>query len=213
MKVSLVINSKDHVEQWLAQLFKTAESFDEIICYFDGMVVSMIGEFGKNIKAISDYKQRDIKDGFNFAASQATGDWICPFCDDDYFIVGEVQNLISEIKSGKHDDADIIHYPVYTGCGMWGNFPSFTYEQLKESNKVPHGSFIRKSVFDELGGYKVNAGADWNLWLRAKKAGYRFKYYPRAVYFFREGHHRSAWQKQLREFGLEGIRNGVIENE
>lgn len=215
MKVSLAINSKNPVEQWLSQLLKTAEAFDEIVLYIDdfdcsGDTINMVKE---RTRLLFNSQKRDIKDGFNFAVSNTTGDWVCPFCDDDYFIVGEIKNLISEIKAGTYDDADIIHYPVYTANGRWGAFPDFTYEQIKESNRVPHGSMIRRSAFDALGGYKISPAADWNLWLRAKKAGYRFKYYDRPVYFFREGHERSAWNKQVREIGTEAIRQGVLQNE
>lgn len=208
--ISLVINSKDPVQEWLDKAIESGHVFDEIIIYIDGETDFPC--FSRHVKVVSDGQSRDIKDGFNFAVSHASGIWICSFCDDDYFLQGNLMELISEIKAGRFNHADIIHFPVITESGIWGASSDFSLEMIMDNNVCPHGSFIRKIAFDLLGGYKINPGADWNLWLRAKKAGCVFKGYDKPIYNFRMGHPRSAWRKQISELGFDQIKREVLNN-
>ncbi len=216
VKTSLVINSKNPSVQWLEQIFDTMRGFDEVVLYIDGADgedVKALGiEFPKNVFLLFDGQNRDLKDGYNFAVSQARGEWVMIFCDDDYFIEGGIDALNKDMKAGKYDDADIVFFKVETGGGSWGITTDFSVDQIMSNNLIPSGSFIRKDVFEFLGGYKVNAFGDWNLWIRAKKTGFRFKYFDMVVYFFRQGHRCSFSDKCINEIGLEKIRNEVFQN-
>ena len=217
MKIILAINSKDPNYVWLDTLIKSAKGFDEILLYIDSVDATPeckkdMLERTPSVKIINDGKSRSIAEGFNHVVSQAEGDWICSFCDDDYFKESALANLLSLIRSGTLDDADIVHFPVLTGDGRWGDHPSITFEELKNYNMLPHGSFFRKKVFDAIGGYQVDAGADWDFFLRAAKKGFVFRYYSEPVYFFRMGHERSAWNKQVRELGTNEIKRRILEN-
>lgn len=185
-------------------------SFDEVVIYLDG-VSDCPKTSSEHVRIIYDGEERSIKDAFNHVISHTTGDWVCSFCDDDYFLQPNLQNLINQIKDGRFDDADIIHFKVLTASGAWGS-QNITLEKLMSSNHLPHGSFIRRNVFEDLGGYRIDACADWNLWLRAKIKNYRFEFYPEPIYFFRTGSDRSAYQRQCRDLGTEAMRKQVIEN-
>lgn len=209
MKISLAINSKDPLTEWMNELIASALSFDEVVVYIDGQKPHDVN-ISQHVLIVGDGESRDIKDGFNYVISRASGEWICSFCDDDYFIPDALQKLINAIKKeGFGDNADIIHFPVMTGSGSWGQVGEFNENQIRECNLIPHGSLIRKEAFQKLGGYKVNAAADWNLWIRAKAAGLRFKGWPEPIYFFRMGHSRSAWCKQVHEYGSDKIKELV----
>jgi|GEM_PF-3555598 len=213
MKISLAINSKNPVEEWLDKCIETAMDFDEILVYLDGDSRAS-KTVSNHVKILSDGKERTIVEGFNHVIAQTTGDWVCSFCDDDYFSLVNLRHLLSLMRKHRFaDNADVIHFPVYlTSGGSWGHFESVTPEMLHENNYLPHGSFIRRKLFDDLGGYRIDPAADWNLWLRAAKSGARFKYFDKPVYYFRYGHERSAWQKQVNQYGQNVIKEMVLQN-
>jgi len=216
IRTSLVINSKNPVREWLVQALDTAKGFDEIVLYIDGAgkkdIESLDIEFGKNVVVLFDEKKRTLKEGYNFAASMAKGEWIVIFCDDDYFYPDEIDRLNNEIKDGKFDEFDVIVPKVMTIGGVWGSSSDFTLEQIKNNNLIPSSSFVRKEKFDMLGGYKVDSCGDWNLWIRAKAANLKFCFLNSVVYFFRQNHRVSFTDKSISELGFENIKRQVLEN-
>lgn len=215
MKISLAINSKNPRPEWLKQCLDSAQDFDEIILYLDGVNTgdeSIAREFGRKIIVVGDGKERSIVEGFNYAVSKTTGDWICSFCDDDYFITGNLQSLIRTISTGEYDNADVIYFRVsLSNCGEWGT-SNVTIGEMLGQNQIPHGSFFRRSVHSELGGYQTECCTDWDFWLRALIKGYRFRYFPNPVYVFRTGH-ESAYKRHLKEYGgFEAMKRKVMEN-
>jgi len=216
-KITLVINSKNPVPEWLDNLFLSARGFDERVIYIDGVTAREAIQANKipdDCIVVSDGKSRTIAEGFNHAVAHADGEWIVTFCDDDHFHADNLSTLLAAIRSGSFEYTDIIHFPVILSNGtQWGTAEDFTLEQIKECNLIPHSSFIRKEAFKRLGGYRMDACADWNLWVRAKMAPMRFKGFAKPVYYFRYGHERSAFSKQVQEYGgIGNIHVKVLEN-
>lgn len=203
MKTSLVINSKNPNLDWLNQAIESAKGFDEIVLYIDGTdVPEVLKESRKDIKFVSDGKSRNIGEGLNFAIAQSIGDWICPFCDDDYFHSENLTQLIEGIKNGDYQDFDVVHGLVsLDNGGLWGA-SQVTINALRQNNIIPFSSFYKREVFDSLKGYSETVGAynDWNFWLRAAKAEFRFKFYGKLLYHFRQGHN-SATNRLLKSVG------------
>lgn len=197
MKISLVINSKNPNPGWLAQCLLSAQGFDEKIVYFDGE--EKHSDDDKTF-SIGDGRSRSIPEGFNFAVGKSTGDWICAFCDDDYFISENLQELIQQIKGGTFKYADVVHFPVNAEGGSWGS--GVVNDDILIANQIPFGSFYRREVFEKIRGYHTSLKVyhDWNFWLRAYKAGFKFMFFPSPVYYFRTGHHSAAC-RQLEEVG------------
>lgn len=216
-KITLAINSKDPVPEWLESLFLSAQGFDERVIYLDGMTAKESVQ-GNNIPddfiVVSDGKQRLIAEGFNHVVNHSDGEWIVPFCDDDHFHGEHLKELLAAIRAGNYDFADVIHFPVILSNGtQWGTSEGFTLEDIKMSNLIPHASFIRKEAFQKLGGYRMDACADWNMWVRAKMLPLRFMGFSKPVYHFRHGHERSAFNKQVTEAGgIANIHTKVLEN-
>lgn len=183
------------------ELLNTVDPFDEIWLYVNGLRSSSFHV--SKLQHCGDGRDRNIVDGFNYVIQNAIdfgkADWICSFCDDDLFHVEHLNELINRIKSGEYDDADIINFPVSSTGGTWGSL-EFTLKDLEEDNRIPHGSFFRREVFEKIEGYKIEEAADWNFWLRAMKAGFRFKSFDKPVYYFRQ-HAGSAFSEQLKRLG------------
>lgn len=212
-RVSVVINSKEPNLEWLKQCLDSCHPFDEIVLYVDGVTINPV-TMTDNLKIVSDGKTRNITEGFNFAVAQATGDWIVPFCDDDYFYKDNLLMLLDLLHMNAFDDADIIHFPVMVNGGyQWGMHNEFSVAQIEAENLIPHGCFIRREAFEKLEGYRIDEGADWNMWIRAKRMGLRFVGFKNPVYYFRHGHERSALIKQTASLGgAEALRQKVLDN-
>lgn len=119
---------------------------------------------------------------WNGMAEAAHGDWIIPLEDDctldpDYI----------EATSRYKDEADII----YTWCRIQDMDVTpnrlFNPRALSRYNYIPPTALIRKKLFHQLGGYQTTTKTDpvWGLWLRALRAGARFKCVPENMWTIR----------------------------
>lgn len=213
IKTSLVINSKNPKAVWLEQCIESAQAFDEIVLYIDGEKYSSLSNRSK-VVFVGDGKERNIGQGLNYAIAQATGNWICPFCDDDYFHKDALDKLIHNLKLGLYNTHDIVHGTVsLDNGGTWGS-SKVSLEAILASNLVPFGSFYKREVFERLKGYSETVGAynDWNFWIRAAKENFKFKFFDMPLYHFRQGH-ESATVRLLKEIGGHGEAvNEVLKN-
>lgn len=110
-------------------------------------------------------------------------EWIA-FLDDDDVVY---DNHILE-ASAAAEKSDII----YTWCDSIGrgNFnPNSFFDEtrlLRDGNFIPVTTFIRTSVFKEVGGFDLNARLeDWDLWKRLCIDGYRFTCVPVITWCYR----------------------------
>ena len=193
-KISLAVNARDPNYEWLAQCLKSAKGFDETLLFIDG-------------------GHLDIVQGFNFVVAQTTGDWICSFCCDDYFIEDNLLEILDLMRSGAFDSWDVVHFPVRLNNGStWGNVKNVTPARLRNENCLPHGSFFKYKVFHSIEGYRTEAATDWNFWLRAANNGMKFHYWDKPIYHFRKTS-TGAYHRQLKKYGgISGVRQEVIDN-
>lgn len=210
-RIALCVNTRNPNVEWLDEmLFSTRGAFDEVIVYVDEATQRRPSKY-PFARFVFDGQARPIHKAFNHVVKQTKCEWIVPFCDDDYFLHG-LNGLCSAIRAGEYDQADVIHFQVELSTGgRWGKVGEFGADEIMRHNIFPHGCFIRKAFFDLVGGYKLDEWADWNLWLRLYKAGARFKYYDKPVYYFRV-RSDGAQAKQEKQHGHDKLREMVKEN-
>ena len=174
MKYSLVIGSYNPNKEWLDNALKSAEGlFDEIILVDDGSDEPIKG-------ATIRKKNGGFYTARNAGIERATGDIICSLDDDDEFIRDGVETMkqFCEII-----EADIYSFPVMMfgeQSGLWPIAPNM--EDILNANQIPSGSWFKKSVWEELGGFKYPKAEDWDFWARAYKAGKKFLHFGEPVY-------------------------------
>ena len=170
---------------------QSAVGFDDIIFHID-FNTSLIPKI-ESSKINPPFTEFYIKEhlgigqAYNAMIKHIESEWICCFCDDDFFDEKELAKLLVAIRAGDFADADIIHFK----CHVSGNRPYHPWgaakikqEWLEEGNIIPAASFFRKSAWVKVGGFRGEIYHDWILWLRALKAGCRFKYFDGCVYWF-----------------------------
>jgi len=193
----------------LEQCVKSASMFDEVVLYTDGQTRVDITIANNGIRVVGDGRSRSIVEGFNYAVEKTTSEWVCPFCDDDYFNEANMGECLDRIRAGNYDDADVVHSQVFVGSGSWGE-TSVDYGTLRQRDQLPHGSIFRKAVFDELGGYQTECYSDWDLWLRFAKAGKIFRYFEKPTYHFRANRQGCMTQVHKARFGGHGEMHRII---
>ena len=71
--------------------------------------------------------------------------------------------------------------------GVW-RVGGFNQQKLMLSNFIDACAVIRKSVFDQIGGYDTdlkNGLEDWEYWLRMSFAGFKFAYVNKVLFDYR----------------------------
>jgi hypothetical protein len=124
-------------------------------------------------------------------------------------------NVLNFTREHKGDEA-IIYYPVFTGgekeWKIWVE-PNVTIEKLLDRNLIPFSSIYHKSVWQTVGGYKLDiAFSDWAFWIKVLKAGYKFKFINIPVYYHRHGHKLTLSKKQEKTFNKEEFLRKINEN-
>ncbi len=192
-------------KDWLERAVTSALGlFDEIIFVDDAStvpvhdyLVSIIGG-GKPITDLNDYSwvhkdgytplkfiRHETNKGFheakNTATKAASGDVIATLDWDDYFDRGGV-GLLKEFSN--KNEGDVYHFQLQmfgTDRGIYGG--GAKPEWLTSFNSIPGISWFKKSMWEAIGGFTYDMAEDWDFWLRAFKAGYKFSYFPGIVYY------------------------------
>lgn len=206
-KITLVCTSLGKNPGLLQKMVDSAKGFDEILVHID----KQGGTYFKNgcVNGFwDDPFHHSIPDAYNKLIHMANTEWICCFCDDDYFYSSGLRPMIDEVHKGI--DADVAHF----GFMISGHAPfqdlrcwlgkkqyilsekdPITTKLLERHNRLPAASFFRKSAWEKVGGFQGDKCHDWDLWKRMAQAGLKFKKFNYLVYNFVR-RKNSAWCRQ-----------------
>lgn len=116
-----------------------------------------------------DHERAGCAATMNRMLTSVDADWVALLADDDVFYPHHLETLACHVET-----ADI----VYSWCDVvgrdWNPNRDFNPELLRLQNYIPSTSLIRKTLVDELGGWRVEAAhgfEDWDFWVRALDAG------------------------------------------
>lgn len=118
----------------------------------------------------------------NNLISQATTEWIVPLADDDILYPNFIERLVSEAG-----DADMI-YPWCEVTGTrknWNPNSHLDIERLRTDNYIPATVLIRRSTWEELGGYPDVVCEDHAMWVKMIEAGKTIKCLPEVLWEYR----------------------------
>lgn len=210
-KITLVCTSLNPDRELLSKMIDSAKGFYDIIIHEDKDSTTHYSRFdnGTRVRHVYNPEHLTIDEAYNWIIKDyVKTEWICCFCDDDYFYPGDLKALIDLVHKGV--DADIIHFPFrISGHRPWRDYRSWikgksyiidelkpiTPKLLSKHNRLPAASFFRKSAWEKVGGFQGDKCHDWNLWLRMSKSGFKFKRFSYIGY----NHVRrenSAWCRQ-----------------
>lgn len=178
MRFSLIVCSYNPNLDWLNKALKSAEGlFDEIIIVDDGSDTPIGGATVRHNKNYGLYKAKNT--GINIA----TGDIIAFLDDDDELIPEKVEKMKEFVDN---NEADI--YSFHLQC-FGENNQSYgggeNPEELRNTNQFVGVSWIKRKIWEELGGFTYKYAEDWHFWIKAHKAGKKFIVFPEIFYKYR----------------------------
>ena len=140
----------------------------------------------------------DVCTSRNVAAQAAETDWLCFLDADDELDPGYLAAMRTHMRLDNVLLAPYVSYvhagtmqpPLIPNAGGW-----------PDSNDAVTGTLIRSDCFDELGRWDHTywPWSDWELWLRAAKAGVKRLHIPEAVYICHETLHGENLSTPLAE--------------
>ncbi len=195
MKISCILKTRGipfegtTASKWFWQAVKSAQCFDEVIIHTD------VPEDAKDLepfatKVIS--QKATVAEGFNAAAALATGDYLTLLCDDDYYNQEHVDIFRKMCKNSPALETvpGVVYFPYYILDenqiqGVHVPPPIFSPDTLIQYNFISPASFIRRTLWNTLGGYREIPNCDWDLWARAFRAMANYAYVHVPVYYQR----------------------------
>jgi hypothetical protein len=203
MRFACICSTLNPTHKELEMLIHSARKFDEIIIHIDADTVVEVNQKNDppNVKYVTCNLHLSLAQGYNLAAAVANADYLSVQGYDDYYDIENLDIAIEHIKN--HPEVDILNFDTIAfgdGGNQYRKYCLPTLDILKDRCCVSSASFIRKSCFDEVGGYAGDSFQDYILWFKCALHGFKFDYLPLPVMHSlrrREG----AGQKQLDAIG------------
>lgn len=142
------------------------------------------------VKVLFREKNGHISEASNSALSLAKGDYIGMMDNDDLLMPQALNEVVKVIN--EHNDADFI-YTDEDKIDLDGNRsdpqfkPDFAIDKLYGGNYICHFNVIRKSIMDEVGGFRkgYEGAQDFDLFIRIAELTDKFYHIPKVLYHWR----------------------------
>lgn len=183
----------------------------------NGQAARIVAEYQKLCPAIR-YKKIDknlgIAENTNEAMEMAGGDYLV-FMDHDDLIT--VDALYEAAKAIQETGADIL-YSDEDKIDMQGRKhfmphfkPDFNMDLLRTVNYICHLLLVRKSLADELGGFRprYNGAQDYDFILRCVERSHNIHHIPKILYHWRSHEHSTAENPESKLYAFEAGRRAI----
>jgi glycosyltransferase involved in cell wall biosynthesis len=207
MRASITIplyNQSEFVAQTISSAIGQTERDSEVIVVNDESTdnsLSIAASFGSRIVLINQ-KNTGLNGARNAGARVAKGEFLLFLDADDFISPNYLEKTIPLMTDGVG--------VVSTDMDMFGEVNRLqpighpTLDIQKWANTMPYCSLIRRTTFDQVGGYSpsqdVWAYGDWNMWIGILKRGWRVAPLAEPLFHYRvrptsmrtevEGRHR-----------------------
>ncbi|MBY0479274.1 MAG: glycosyltransferase family 2 protein [Chitinophagaceae bacterium] len=195
-KVSIIIpcyNQGHFLGDALDSLRKCDQTLFEVIIVNDGSTdsatIHIFKELEKEGYRIIHQTNMGLAAARNAGIKAAIGQYILPL-DADNKIRPEYLTEAVSVMDQQTEVAMLYGNAAYFGdkSGDWV-VGDFNLQRLMIGNYIDACAVVRKSVFEQLGGYettmKLFGLEDWELWLRMSFAGFKFHYVNKVLFDYR----------------------------
>lgn len=194
-------NRAQYLRECLDSLLKQSRKPDQIVVIDDGStdetesIVSRYGDQVQYIKKINGGKSSAL----NLGLTYATGDliWICD--DDDIAAKNGLELMLTALEANPGSDYVFGDYKVFeiSTDGKKSISDPFVARRLEEPSlkinfledmfMLQYASLVRKSIYDDLGGYDENLirSQDYDMMLRVSRR-YVGIYVPYIIFYYRQ---------------------------
>ena len=154
--------------------------------------IDTLKKYEKNSKIKITYRRKNghISEASNSALNLATGDYIALLDNDDILDQNALYYMAEKLNEDRsldliYSDEDKLDY---NGKRCFPNFkPDFSLDTFLSSNYFCHLTVIRKSIVDEIGGFRseYNGAQDYDLFLRVLDKTKNIGHVPKILYHWR----------------------------
>lgn len=204
-RVSVVIpcyDSAAYIEQTVVSVLEQGLDDCEIVLVDDGSrddTVAVIRELMRRSPSRAIHLIEQANSGQaaarNAAIGAARGRFILPLDSDDLIADGmlaycadrlDADPGLELIYGDREDFGDLV------GVHVSGRFE---LDRLKYFNQLPYCGLYRRSLWERIGGYRVNVSGfdDWCFWIAAAAAGARAEHVPRVLMRHRRRRSSQMW--------------------
>lgn len=176
--ITVVFNNVENIEKTINSVINQTYKNIEYIVIDGGSsdgTVDIIKKHTKNIDYWISEPDKGIYDAMNKGAKKATGDYLYFLNSGDYFCD---KNILAKVSKDLDSKLGLVNGSVIKLYEGWEYNYNPCFENLKKGVALPHqGSFIKKSIFDELSGYReqYKSAGDFDFFCRFFKANYSYK--------------------------------------
>ena len=182
------------LESILSQSFADFEliAVDDMSSDASPQILAAFAEKDSRVRVITLDTNAKLPGALNAGFARARADWLSWTSDDNLLQPDMLATLLA--ARDRHPDADIIHagYRVIDANGKAvGHTPAESARHLLERNVVGCCFLYRRAVDESLGGYDETlfGAEDYDFWLRAARAGFRFHALEQELYDYRRHDH------------------------
>lgn len=160
----------------------------------DKNVVKIIQEYqakDARIKLVQRKKNGHISEATNSALKLASGDFVALMDHDDVLWPNALYEFVNVIRSDKTVDFIYSDEDKIDGTGKVHSYPflkpDFSPEFLESCNYITHFSCIRKTIMEEVGGFRkgYEGAQDWDLFIRISALTSNIVHIPKLLYSWR----------------------------
>ncbi len=195
--ISVIIplyNQADFIEEAIESLSRQTFKNFEVIVVNDGSTdnsLDVINDLAKKYKNLDikviNQKNCGLSCARNRGIKESKSSLILPLDADDKLSKDALEEYLKAFKESKADIviADTQNFGEYTSIGeRWrANFLLLPYE-----NQFNYCALYKKSVWQEVGGYKLNMDGgyeDWEFWISCYERGFKFHFVKKPLFYYR----------------------------
>ena len=131
-KVTLIITSLNPDEKKLNRLLESAYGFDKIVLHIDVNTKIMPKVNNHFVTFVHNEQHLTIPEAYNWMVKNfVETEWVCCFCDDDYFEKEGLYQMITAIENGEGHDCEVCTFNTFvTGFLPWRDKKSVLVEAI-----------------------------------------------------------------------------------
>ena len=196
--VSVVVplyNQADYIEENIESLSKQSLKNFEVIVVNDGSSDNSL-EIINNLKEkyttldikIINQKNCGLSCARNRGISEAKSKYILPLDADDKLSFDALEKYFNAINADKSIDIVIADTQSFAEANWVSEKHLANLKLLPYENKFNYCGLFKKTVWEEIGGYKTNMFGgyeDWEFWINCLKKSYKFFFIKESLFFYR----------------------------
>jgi glycosyltransferase involved in cell wall biosynthesis len=194
-----VYNTEEFVAETLTTVLSQTRPPDELIVVDDGSTdgtPDVLAAFGKAIRVVRQANQ-GVWGAMNTCFREARCDYVAKCDADDLWMPRKLESQAAVVAAGPSVDVAFAEARVFGHRdGRWGMPPDGAAagplerrrlgEVMFSGNPIcPSTTFVRRELFERLGGFRDTRCEDYEFWMRALDLGARFHYDPATLVHYR----------------------------